>query len=64
MEGLGVADQLPRPLPMQPGDHDHHTDLAEDQTDQDHRQDAKRFFTCAALSASSMALFASASAWV
>ena len=58
MEGRGVADQLPRPLPMQPGDH--HTDLAEDQTD----HDAKRFFTCAALSASSMALLASASAWV
>ena len=53
-----MADQLPRPLPMQPGDH--HTDLAEDQTD----HDAKRFFTCAALSASSMALLASASAWV
>ena len=60
MEGRGVADQLPRPLPMQPGDHDHHTDIAEDQTD----HDAKRFFTCAALSASSMALLASASAWV
>ena len=55
-----MADQLPRPLPMQPGDHDHHTDIAEDQTD----HDAKRFFTCAALSASSMALLASASAWV
>ena len=62
MEGRGVADQLPRPLPMQPGDY--HTDLAEDQTDRDNRHDAKRFFTCAALSASSMALLASASAWV